>query len=376
MKIYKPFLGILVICSVVLLAVGAYASKSKKGGGRGHGTVREYWIAADEVIWDFMPSYPINLMTGQELAEEKKVFVEPIAGELIGRKYIKAIYRQYNSNWELIERTPEQQTELGSLGPIIYAEVGDEIVVHFRNNTRYPFSVHPHGVFYDKASEGAPYTDSPDNLTNTFPDDDAVPPGGQWDYFWGVPERAGPGPNDPSSIVWLYHSHTDETADTNAGLVGAIVVTKKGRADRDGRPRDVDREFFSLFTIFNENSSIFLDDNLTEFTGNPDNPDFEESNLMHTINGLLFGNNQYTTRVGEKVRWYILAMGTEVDLHTPHWHGVTLMHNGNRIDVTEVLPASTKTLDLRPDNPGTWMYHCHVNDHLEAGMMAKFTALP
>jgi FtsP/CotA-like multicopper oxidase with cupredoxin domain len=55
---------------------------------------------------------------------------------------------------------------------------------------------------------------------------------------------------------------------------------------------------------------------------------------------------------------------------------VALLHNGNRIDVTEVLPAATKTLDMQPDNPGTWMFHCHVNDHLEAGMMAKFTAIP
>ena len=43
------------------------------------------------------------------------------------------------------------------------------------------------------------------------------------------------------------------------------------------------------------------------------------------------------------------------------------------IDVAEVLPASTKTYDLRPDNPGKWMFHCHVNDHLTAGMMTTFT---
>ncbi|MGR9074439.1 MAG: multicopper oxidase domain-containing protein [Gammaproteobacteria bacterium] len=24
-------------------------------------------------------------------------------------------------------------------------------------------------------------------------------------------------------------------------------------------------------------------------------------------------------------------------------------------------------------NPGVWMYHCHVNDHLTAGMMNTFT---
>jgi hypothetical protein len=122
--------------------------------------VREYWIAADEVVWDYMPSYPVNLMTGQELADEKKVFVENIPGQLIGRQYIKAIYRQYTADWQLISRTPEEQLHLGTLGPVIYAAVGDDIIVHFRNNTRYPVSVHPHGVFYDKSSEGAPYTDS------------------------------------------------------------------------------------------------------------------------------------------------------------------------------------------------------------------------
>jgi FtsP/CotA-like multicopper oxidase with cupredoxin domain len=29
-----------------------------------------------------------------------------------------------------------------------------------------------------------------------------------------------------------------------------------------------------------------------------------------------------------------------------------------------------------PDNPGTWLYHCHVNDHIVAGMQAKFTVTP
>jgi len=26
-----------------------------------------------------------------------------------------------------------------------------------------------------------------------------------------------------------------------------------------------------------------------------------------------------------------------------------------------------------PDDVGTWMYHCHVNDHLDAGMTTTFT---
>jgi hypothetical protein len=32
-----------------------------------------------------------------------------------------------------------------------------------------------------------------------------------------------------------------------------------------------------------------------------------------------------------------------------------------------------QTVDMLADNPGTWMFHCHVEDHMEAGMMAVYT---
>ena len=49
-----------------------------------------------------------------------------------------------------------------------------------------------------------------------------------------------------------------------------------------------------------------------------------------------------------------------------------LIVTGRRVDVIQLLPAATRTLDMRPDSPGTWMYHCHVNDHIKAGMMVTF----
>ena len=76
---------------------------------------------------------------------------------------------------------------------------------------------------------------------------------------------------------------------------------------------------------------------------------------------------------GEKVRWYLLGMGNEIDLHTPHWHGETVTDGGRNTDVIELLPGSMKTVDMLADNPGTWMFHCHVEDHMEAGMMAVYT---
>lgn len=79
---------------------------------------------------------------------------------------------------------------------------------------------------------------------------------------------------------------------------------------------------------------------------------------------------------GTHVRWYVVSVGTEVDLHTPHWHGNTLLMDGMRTDMVELLPMSMKTLDMYPDNAGTWLYHCHVNDHILAGMLAMYAVVP
>ena len=172
----------------------------------------------------------------------------------------------------------------GILGPIIHAEVGDTIDVVYQNHTTLPTSVHPHGVFHDKGSEGSMILDgtSAEQMA-----DDHVPPGGSHTSHWSVPERAGPGPNDPSSFVWRYHSHVDEVADTNTGLIGAIGVTAKGKAKPDGTPVDVDREVFTLFSVLNENASLFLRQMMEKLKPGEalSDEDFDESNLMHSING-------------------------------------------------------------------------------------------
>jgi hephaestin len=67
-----------------------------------------------------------------------------------------------------------------------------------------------------------------------------------------------------------------------------------------------------------------------------------------------------------------MGMGTEVDLHTPHFHGNTVTSMGMRTDVLELLPASMKTADMVPDAVGTWLLHCHVNDHIAAGMSTRY----
>ncbi len=357
---------------IVLAAAMKYVPQAAAG------TTRHYYIAADEVAWDYAPS-GINQITGEEFDDEANVFVQS-GRNRIGRVYLKALYREYtDETFTTLKPVPPEWDHLGALGPVIRAEVGDTIMVHFKNNATYPFSVHPHGVFYLKDSEGAPYADG---TTDADKADDVVPPGGTHDYIWEVPERAGPGPSDPSSILWMYHSHVDEPGDTNAGLIGPMIITRQGSADEDGSPNDVDREFVTMFTVFDENASPYLDYNIQTYTGQPqtvrrDDEGFIESNLMHSINGYVFGNLPgLEMAAGERVRWYVLGMGTEVDLHTPHWHGNTVLFAGMSTDIVELLPASMKTVDMVPDNAGTWLYHCHVNDHIDAGMLALFTVTP
>src|SRR5207237_8274488 len=99
--------------------------------------------------------------------------------------------------------------------------------------------------------------------------DAVVSPGATRAYIWLVPERAGLAPNAHSSLVWLYHSHHYEPRDTDAGLIGSIIITKKGMARPDGTPKDVDREFVTAYFIIDENNSWYLDHNIQAHATEP-----------------------------------------------------------------------------------------------------------
>jgi FtsP/CotA-like multicopper oxidase with cupredoxin domain len=44
--------------------------------------------------------------------------------------------------------------------------------------------------------------------------------------------------------------------------------------------------------------------------------------------------------------------------------------------VVNLLPATMITADMKADNPGEWIYHCHVADHIAAGMVTTYQILP
>ncbi len=377
------------MCGLSLLALGSGGTAPER-----QGVVRTYYIAADELYWDYVPS-GLDKMMGMPPEGYAKLYTER-SPDLIGKVYKKAIYREYtDATFTHLKPRSAQDAYLGLVGPIIHAEVGDTIKVVFHNHGSHPYSLHPHGVFYAKASEGSQYADG---VPMAAKGGDSVAPGGTFTYTWQVPERAGPGPNDPSSIVWLYHSHVEERKDVNAGLLGAIIVTRQGMARPDGTPKDVDREIVAFFMEFDENQSWFLKDNIKRFVkdkskrfnkldvtavdpheGNLDvllGKGFGPSNFRWTIDGYQFANGPMPrVKKGDHVRWYLLTMGEGFNFHTPHWHGNVVTWNGQRTDVLALSPAQMLTADMVPDDPGIWLFHCHVSDHMEGGMVSRYEVL-
>ena len=355
-----------------LLLVQACAAARIDGG-----TTHTYYVAADELMWDYAPG-DTNKITGNAWSPLDKEFTEH-RPDRVGHIYKKAVYREYtDSTFTTLKPRPPQWEHLGILGPLLRASVGDTIRVVFRNNGTHPYSMHPHGVIYNKDSEGAGYADGTSGKDKA---DDGVPPGGTHVYLWPVPERAGPGPHEGSSVMWMYHSHTDEMQDVNAGLIGPMIVTAHGKSKADGSPVDVDREFMVLFAEFDENVSWFRDENFglakLDMKMVPARPTFADpfylANLRETMNGLSFGNLPgLKAKKGEHVRWYVFAL-TGFEMHAPHWHGETVIENGMRTDVAPLLAMEMKIADMVPDNAGTWLFHCHVAPHLIAGMQALFT---
>jgi FtsP/CotA-like multicopper oxidase with cupredoxin domain len=385
-------------CATVLLSLACLFSAiealaaSKLSTKTPPGATRTYYIAADEIEWNYTPDGK-DMMMSRDFDPYARVFAEHTP-DRIGCTYRKAVFREYtDETFRTLKPRAADFAHMGLLGPVIRAEVGDTIKVVFRNNATFPFSLHPHGVAYARDSEGAMYGDGMDHPEANG----LVPPGKTHVYTWIAREQAGPGPQDGSSVVWIYHSHNYEPKDVNAGLIGPIVITRRGMARPDGSPKDVDHEFFCLFMIVDENQSEYLDQNVRTHIADPtklnrievvpEDPEgnadlplghgFAISNTKSTINGYMFGNGPIMTmRKGEHVRWYLMTMGNGFNFHTPHWHGNLVNVRGQYMDVLPTIgPAQFVTADMIPDMPGTWMFHCHVDDHMKGGMQTMYRVL-
>ncbi|XP_032993749.1 hephaestin isoform X2 [Lacerta agilis] len=333
---------------------------------------RTLYIMAEEVEWDYAMDHHWALERYNSSAEERysDVFLSGKNG-LLGSRYKKAVYREYTNG---TFKTPKSRTDgeehLGILGPFIWAEVGDVLNIVFKNNATRPYSLHAHGVLERNSNKGS----------------EAAVPGEIVTYRWDVPERSGPGPNDSACVSWIYYSSVDPVKDVFSGLIGPLKICRKGTLDLDGRRKGVNKEFALLFLIFDENQSWYLEENVQKYAqgdwahSHREDEEFLESNKMHAINGKLYANLPGLTMYeGDWVNWYLLGMGQEIDIHTVHFHAETFIYRSGktyRADVVDLFPGTFEVVEMLVGNPGTWLLHCHVADHIHAGMETLFTVFP
>jgi hypothetical protein len=227
----------------------------------------EFWIQIENHAWDTVP-HRFDRMTGQDFNAGSVLvkLTSPVTGAtrnnvrmykplMDGANVGEAlILRRYTPNWgapddrkvnpwDLNEPDPTDAGTMGTIpGPVIECNVGDSVLVHFRNmDSRAGKSVkarahslHPHGFVFKPTSDGA-YPLSPADPGQPVAGEaalwgavgvsgpnkigDRVPPGGTFTYTWntfGWPTTAG---------VWLYHDHSICDMDNvNLGAIGIVII--------------------------------------------------------------------------------------------------------------------------------------------------------
>ncbi|NWW95998.1 HPHL1 protein, partial [Rhynochetos jubatus] len=138
--------------------------------------------------------------------------------------------------------------------------------------------------------------------------------------------------------------------------------------------KGIDREFYLLFSIFDENDSWYLHKNIEAFTGDPskvdeNDADFKESNKMHAVNGYLFGNLPGLAMCkDDKVSWHLIGLGRHYDMHGVHFQGNTIDLRGTTRDGLALFPHLSGTALMQPDRVGTFKVVCRTFDHFVGGM--------
>lgn len=289
-------------------ATGAGTAASAAALAKADGTRREYWIKAEEAKWNIVPTNRDAMMD------------EKVPGK---KKFTAWAYRPYSENFAEPIGPPTIP------GPTISADVGDVVVVNFRNEVPAPVTMHPHGIFYSQEMDGAykgRYTD-PGGFVQTKQ---------TFQYVWeAVPGTEG---------SWLYHDHGPmEPMPVYKGLFGPLIVRPAGSTPPD-------KEVFIAFHSFQP-------------------PATGLSTAFSCINGYAYAGNTPTIEagVGQTVAFHVFAIDN--DFHTFHIHGHRWVdESGTVVDNKTLGPGDSFTASFVEDNPGRWLYHCHVWSHITGGM--------
>ncbi|XP_037531746.1 coagulation factor VIII [Nematolebias whitei] len=317
------------------------------------GAVREYFIAAVEIGWDYIH------LDEAEPDQRGRAKVNP-------QKYIKAVYREYTDPTYTVPKPRAAWT--GIQGPVIVAQAGEKVTIHFKNLASQPYSISPVGITYWKQSEGAGYDDS---TAGQEKEDDAVSPGGYYEYVWDISPKDGPTIDDPDCLTYSYSSQVDTVRDMNSGLIGALLICKPSVFTEDGQRRLP--AFVLLFAVFDETKSWY-----GEMGERISREKFKRSNSRknyHTINGYINSTLPGLTMCQSRdpVFWHVIGMGTAPEIHSIRFQSHTLQVLTHRKVTVQVTPMTFITAEMKPTTIGHFLISCQIHAHSHDGMNAFFT---
>ncbi len=263
-------------------------------------------------------------------------------------------------DWELMPGTTVRAwTYNGQMpGPELRVTEGDLVRVTLVNQLPVPTTLHWHGVDVPNAMDGLP------GLTQ-----EAVPPGGTFTYEFTA---TNPGTR------W-YHSHQDPEVQVALGLYGALIIEPRTP------PPDApvfDREYTYLLSEWSLALTPAVATGATPLpTSGPGAPHSKEPDFdLFLLNGKAGeAVPPIDVKAGQRVLIRLINAGSLV--HVMHLHGHSfriVATDGNPVPPAAQLTKDSVTLgpservDLLfvANNPGIWLFHCHVEHHMANGMMA------
>lgn len=205
-------------------------------------------------------------------------------------------------------------------GPTIRAQEGDRVRVNLHNELPEATTIHFHGMDVPNDQDGVPGVTQPD-----------VAPGQSWTYEF-IAGRVG---------TTAYHTHSNTAMQIGKGLFGTFVV-------EDGSEAKYDHEFELA---------------LHEIQG------------FYTINGHSFpatlANDLMSIKSGETALIRFVNMGSLS--HPMHLHGhqfeviaidANPLVHPMKLNTVDIAPGQTVDVVITGDNPGTWVFHCHIVPHV------------
>jgi len=210
-------------------------------------------------------------------------------------------------------------------GPLLRVTEGDMVRIMFKNELPEESVIHLHGPRLPNAMDGVPDVTQP-----------TVKVGQSFTYEFTA---------EPSG-TFIYHSHHNSAVQEPKGLYGMFIVDPKPGSPLAQRDAQYGKDVVQV---------------LGEFEGH------------FVINGKAFpATESIQVKVGEKVRIRLANLGQA--MHPMHLHGYHFKivgTDGNPVegpplvkDTISIGPGERYDLEFVADNPGTWVFHCHILSHV------------